>query len=63
VLAPRAATVTRPAWAREALMSYEVSLDPWDDTRDWFTPGDGSQSPSRDSTDSYPAAGQGDDAD
>jgi CP family cyanate transporter-like MFS transporter len=38
VLAPRADAVTRPAWTREAMMAYEVTLDPWDDARDWFTP-------------------------
>jgi CP family cyanate transporter-like MFS transporter len=38
VLAPREDAVTRPTWTREAMMAYEVSLDPWDDARDWFTP-------------------------
>jgi CP family cyanate transporter-like MFS transporter len=48
VLAPREDAVTRPAWTREAMMAYEVSLDPWDDSRDWFTPADGTRVASQD---------------
>jgi CP family cyanate transporter-like MFS transporter len=48
VLAPREDAVTRPTWTREAMMAYEVSLDPWDDARDWFTPADGTQPATQD---------------
>ena len=54
VLAPRDDRVARWKSAREAMMAYEVTLDPWDDERDWFTPGDGSPPP-RDPKDSLPS--------
>jgi hypothetical protein len=47
VLAPREDAAARRARAREAMMAYEVSLHPWDDERDWFTPGDGCPPPPR----------------
>jgi len=61
VLAPPKYAVARPAWAREA-MAYEVSLDPWDHARDWFTPGDGSPPASRNPAGGCPAAEEEPDA-
>jgi CP family cyanate transporter-like MFS transporter len=57
VLAPREDAATRRARAREAMMAYEVSLDPWDDERDWFTPGDGCPPPPQDPEDGRPKKG------
>jgi CP family cyanate transporter-like MFS transporter len=57
VLAPRGDAATRPTWTREAMMAYEVTLDPWDDARDWFTPGDGSARPPQDPEGGRPAEG------
>ena len=59
VLAPREDAVARGTWTREAMMAYEVTLDPWDHARDWFTPGDGSPPPPQDPKDGQLAAGGG----
>jgi hypothetical protein len=58
VLAPREDAVTRPTWTREAMMAYEVSLDPWDDARDWFTPADATQPATQDPKDGRLVAGR-----
>jgi len=57
VLAPHEDTAAQPARVDELLRADEVSLAPWEDARDWFTPA-GTRPPAQDLTHGWRAAGE-----
>jgi MFS transporter, CP family, cyanate transporter len=58
VLAPHEDTAAQPARVDEPMRADEISLAPWEDARDWFTPARGTKSPRQDPTHGWPFAGE-----
>jgi hypothetical protein len=58
VLAPHENTVAQPARVDEPMRADEISLAPWEDARDWFTPARGTRPPTPDLTHGWRAAGE-----